>query len=98
MRMSALLLVVAAITSAVGVVVGARGRVAGLGAALGVVLEVVGATMLFFVANVAIGATLVLLARYLSIYYTTLYEVADVTLLIISAFQALTLTVWARSR
>jgi hypothetical protein len=96
MRATVLLLVVAAITSVAGVLLGARGRMAGLGAALGVVLEVMGATVLFFVANVAVGATVVLLARYASIFYTTLYDVADVSLLLISVVQALTITIWLR--
>jgi hypothetical protein len=96
MRVTALLLVVAAVTSAVAVMVGTRGRMAGLGGAVGMVLEVVGVTVLFFVANVAVGATVVLGARYLSMFYSALYEVSDVTLLIMSVLQALTLTAWTR--
>ena len=74
-------------------VLGARLSVSGLVKAVGVTLEVIGATVLLFVANLAIGATLVLILRRLS-YYTTLYEVADIALLVLSLLQALTLQAW----
>lgn len=93
-----LILIVVAITSVVGVALGARGRIAGVRAAVGVVLEVVGATVLFFAANLVVGAALVLAARRLTPFYTTLYEVTDVALLILSLLQALTLTAWRQSK
>jgi hypothetical protein len=96
--MTLLLLVIVGITSLLAVVVLARGRVSGLFAALGIVLEVVGATVVFFVVNLTAGVALVLAARALSIFYTTLYEVTDVTLLILSLAQSLTITVWQRMR
>jgi hypothetical protein len=96
--MTALLLTVVAFTSLVAAIVLVRGGVAGLGAAIGTVLEVIGATVLFFVVNLTAGVALVLVARSLSIFYTTLYEVTDVTVLILSLLQALTLTVWRQSR
>jgi fructose-specific phosphotransferase system IIC component len=91
-----LILVVAAITSAVAVGIGARRRRAGVGVAIGAVLEVVGATVLFFVANLLVGAALVLIARRFTPYYTTLYEVTDLALLVLSLLQALTFTAWHR--
>jgi uncharacterized SAM-binding protein YcdF (DUF218 family) len=65
-------------------------------AAVGVVLETIGATVLFFVANLTVGAMLVLGGRWFSYFYTTLYEVTDITLLIVSVIQALLVTIWRR--
>ena len=95
--MNALLLVVVAITSLVAVVALARGGVGALVSAIGLTLEVIGATVVFFVANVSVGVAVVLVARWLSIFYTTLYEVADVSLLVISLVQAMALTTWRAS-
>ena len=93
----AILLGVAAFTSIVAIgLLRARG-VDGLLGALGVLCEAVGATVLFFVANVALGATFVLLARRLW-FYTTLYDVTDISLLLLSLFQALVTTTWLRTR
>jgi hypothetical protein len=39
---------------------------------------------------------LVLGGRWFSYFYTTLYEVTDVTLLVVSVIQALTVTIWRR--
>ena len=97
MTMTILLSLIVAITSIVGVAIGWRGGLAGLGTAVGVVLETIGATVLFFAANLAVGATLVLGGRWYSYFYTTLYEVTDITLLIASVIQALTVTIWRRS-
>jgi hypothetical protein len=96
--MTTLLLVVAAITSTFAVVLAARRGIGGVRAALGTVLEVVGATVVFLAANSVVGATLILAARRLSPFYTTLHDVTDVTLVIISLAQALTLTAWRQSR
>jgi len=90
--MTALLMVVVVITSCVALAIGSRGKLAGLLAATGVVFEVVGATVIFCVVNVVVGVALVLVARQLSIYYTTLYEVNDITLLIVALVQALIVT------
>lgn len=98
LRMAALLLGVAALTSIVGFAIGRRGSLAGLVTAGGVMLETVGATVLFFVANLVVGVTLILAARYVSVFYATLYEVTDVTLLILSFVQAVMLTAWRQSR
>jgi hypothetical protein len=94
--MTILLSLIIAITSLVGVAIGWRGGVGGLAAAVGVVLETIGATVLFFAANLAVGATLVLAGRWYSYFYTTLYEVTDITLLVVSVIQALLVTIWRR--
>jgi hypothetical protein len=94
--MTILLSLVTAITSIAGVVIGWRGGLAGLATAVGVVLETIGATVLFFVANLTVGMALVLGGRWFSYFYTTLYEVTDVTLLVVSVIQALTVTIWRR--
>jgi hypothetical protein len=93
-----MVVLVVAITSLAAVIVAARGGIAGLGAALGTMLEAVGATVLFFVANLALGVTLILATRRLTPFYPTLYEVSDVALLVLSSLQALALTLWRRSR
>lgn len=90
-----LLLAVTAMTSLAAVILLRRRGLAALGVAAGVVLETVGATVLFFVANVTVGGTIILLARRIW-FYTTLYDVTDITLLMISLLQAITLTVWLR--
>lgn len=88
---------VVGITSLLAMAILARGGLARLGAALGIVLEVIGATVVFFVANVTVGFALVLVARALSVFYTTLYDVTDLAVPILSFVQALTITAW-RSR
>jgi hypothetical protein len=95
--MNVLLLAAVAITSLAAAVALVRGGVSGLGAALGLTLEVIGATVVFFVANVGVGVALVLAGRSLSIFYTTLYEVADVSLLVIALVQAIGVTAWRTS-
>lgn len=52
-----LVLVVAAITSVIAVIA-ARRRLGSVSAGAGMVVEVIGATVLFFVANLAVGAAL----------------------------------------
>ncbi len=94
--MTILLSLVTAITSIAGVIIGWRGGLAGLATAVGVVLETIGATVLFFVANLTVGMALVLGGRWFSYFYTTLYEVTDITLLVVSVIQALTVTIWRR--
>ena len=87
--------VVLGLTSlAILVLVARRRGVAGLGAALGTMLEVAGATVLLFLANVALGAVVVLVARRLTPFYGTLYAVNDISLLVVSLLQALTITLW----
>ena len=91
---TAIVLLVVAITSLAALAILARGGVARLGAALGLVLEVIGATVVFLVANVMVGFVLVLAGRSLSLFYTTLYDVTDLGLPILSLVQALMITAW----
>ena len=93
----ALLIAAAALTSLAAILAFARGRVDGLATALGLVLETVGATVLFFAANLTVAATIVLLARRI-IFYWSLYEAADVALLFLSFLEATTFTLWSRVR
>ena len=96
--MTALLLVVTATTVLGMIVIVVRHGPAALATVLGVVCEVVGATVVFFFANVLAGVTVILGARWLSLFYTTLYDVADVTVLIVALLQALTATLWLQRR
>jgi hypothetical protein len=89
-----LIVLVLAVTSLVALAVGVRRGVAGFGAAMGTTLEVIGATVIFFAANVALGGALVLAARRLTLVYASLYAVNDISLLIVSLLQALTITLW----
>ena len=89
-------LVLAMTVLATLVLVARRRGIAGLGAALGTVLEVTGATVLLFLANVAVGAVLVLVLRRFTPIYGTLYAVNDITVLIGSLLQALLVTGWRR--
>ena len=66
--------------------------------ALAVALETVGAVAIFMGVNMTLGMTLVLSLRVLTPFYPTLYEMADVTLLILSVLQALTYQAWRLSR
>ena len=93
-----LLLAVAAITSVIAVALGRRRGASRLGGAIVVAVEIVGATTLFFTANLAIGVTVVLAVQRLTSYYTALYEVTDGSLLIFSLLQALIFETWRRSR
>jgi hypothetical protein len=96
-----LVLIIAACTSVLAIVLGARGvelPLRRLGTALGVALETVGATVIFFVANVIVGSLLILVARRLTPYYLTLYEVTDVSLLVLSVLQAVTFQAWRSTR
>jgi fructose-specific phosphotransferase system IIC component len=88
--------VASAVTSAIGIALGYRAGIARLGAAVVFAVETVGAVVLILVANLAIGATLVLVLRRLDVYYTTLYEIADVSLVILSLLQALLFQAWRR--
>ena len=91
-----LLILVVTITSAIAIVLGRRGGMARLGAAIVAMVELVGATALFFVANLAVGTVLVLGARRLTGSFTTLYDVSDVTLLMLSLIQAAVVEGWRR--
>lgn len=57
-------------------------------------LECVGLTVVFFVANLALGALLTLVIRALTPLFVSLYLSADVSLLVLSALQALVYQRW----
>ena len=91
-----IVLVIVAFTSLAVVLAGRRRGMRGLAVAVLSTVEIVGATTIFFVVNLAIGAVLVLTVRQLTPYYPSLYEVADVALLILSLLQALIFETWRR--
>ena len=96
-----LILVVALLTSAAVVAIAiarGRGSLAGLARALAQAVETLGAIAIFMALNVAVGMFLVLAARKLTPYYFSLYEIADVALLILSLVQALVYQTWRRPR
>lgn len=95
---TALVLLVTALTSLAALLAGARLGLAAFATAIGIVLEVLGATVLFFVANVMLGVTLILTGRLLTLYYTTLYDMTDLVLPLLSLLQALLVTTWKHSR
>ena len=71
---------------------------AGLWRGVLMAMETVGAVAIFLACNVAVGAVLVLSGRVLTPFYLSLYEMADVALLVLSSFQALVYQGWrARS-
>jgi hypothetical protein len=61
-------------------------------------LECVGLTVVFFVANLALGALLTVMVRAVTPLFVSLYLSGDVSLLVLSALQALVYQRWrARS-
>jgi hypothetical protein len=98
MEAADLVVTVIATTSLVTLIVVVRGGVSGLRGAIGITLEVIGATVIFLAAHVALGAALVLAARWFTLFYAALYAVNDVTLLVVALLQALTITLWRVKR
>jgi hypothetical protein len=94
LRGHGLVLAVVTLTSLLSVLAGRRWGVHRVGAAIVATVEVVGAAMLFFAANLALGAALVLAIRQLTPFYPSLYEVADVAVLALSLLQALIFESW----
>jgi hypothetical protein len=77
-----------------------RGRDGGpgaLGAAARDALECAGLTVVFFVANLGLGALLTLVIRALTPLFVSLYLSADVSLLVLSALQAFVYQRWRAS-
>ena len=66
----------------------------GLGKATLFALDTVGATVLLFAANLALGFVAVLLSRRFTPLYASLYVVSDVSLLVLSLLQAAVLQAW----
>jgi hypothetical protein len=79
-------------------VVTLRRPLAGLIGAAGMTLEVIGTVVCFVVANLLVGAALVLVLRRWTAHYLSLYEVSDLTLLGLSFLQALTFYAWRARR
>ena len=92
-----LLFVVVGLTSLLILLAARRRDRDGMTCAIVAAVEVVGATVVIFVANLAVGVILVLALRRLTPLYPSLYEVADVALLIISLLQALVVERWRRA-
>jgi len=65
-----------------------------LGPALGKALEWVGAVVAFCLLNAAVGAVLILAARAVSGRFVSMYLGADLTLIALSALQALVFQWW----
>ncbi len=94
-------LVIVVLTSLAAIALGAaalRLPLRALPRALGVMLETTGIVVGFLAVNVATGVVLVLAGRRLTPYYLTLYEVTDVTLLVLSVLQALAFQAWRHAR
>lgn len=66
----------------------------GLRLALGKVLESIGLTLLFFAMNLAVGMFAILVGRFLTGGFMSLYPASDVTLLILAFLQGLTFQWW----
>ncbi|HSB80591.1 MAG TPA: hypothetical protein VLM91_17555 [Candidatus Methylomirabilis sp.] len=89
--------VLVGLTSVGGFLLGARafgfsGK--GLRAAVGKTLECVGLALVFLVTNLLAGMAFVLLGRLLTRGFASLYLANDVTLLVLSLLQGLTLQWW----
>jgi hypothetical protein len=94
---SALALLAVAFSSAVVlVVVARRAPLAALRPAAATLLEGLGAGLLLFLVNVTLAALVVLASRRLGLWLS-LYAAADVTLLVLSLLQGLTLVLWLRA-
>ncbi len=93
----AFILGLVASTSILAYLVGTRGfrrpRRA-LGAAVGRMLECVGLTLVFFVANLAVALVATLAARWVTRGFVSLYLANDVVLLALSLLQALVFAWW----
>lgn len=66
----------------------------GLRVALGRMLESVGMAVIFFVVNLSVGVTGILIARMVTGTFVSLYLAADETILLLSLFQGLTFQWW----
>lgn len=93
----AFVLLLVGLTSAGACWVGTRGlrlSPTGLRLALGRMLESVGMTVIFFVVNLAVGVTGILVARMVMGVFVSLYLAADETILVLSLLQGLTFQWW----
>jgi hypothetical protein len=96
-----LLLVLVAITSVLAYVVGVRRlRLSGrtLARALASTLDTLGLALVFFAVNAGLGVTILLAARHLAGRVVTLHALDDITLMILSALQAIAFQSWRATR
>jgi len=68
----------------------------GLARAVGRTLELAGLTVVFLVANLAIGLAVVLATRALSMRFVSVYILNDVSLVVLSALQGIIFGWWRR--
>jgi hypothetical protein len=69
-----------------------------LPAAVGEMLECVGLAVIFLAGNLAVGVAFVLGVRILAGWFISIYGLNDVTLVVLSFWQAVFLQSWRRSR
>lgn len=96
---SLVVLLLVIVTSTGAYVLGRRGgclRPGALGGAVGVVLECAGLAVLFLGANVVIGLGAILGGRAVTGHYVSVYVIADGSLALLSALQALLFWSWWR--
>ena len=95
------LLLLVGLTSSAAYLVGRRRLGLGrqqLGMAVSSMLELVGLSLLFFTANVAIGLVTILAARELTAAFLSVYTLNDASLVVLSALKGLVFGCWrARS-
>ena len=99
--MEPFLILVVAITSLGGFVVGTRvlGRSpADLRAALGATLQCVGTAVIFAALNLALAAALILALRSFTTWFASLYLLDDVVWLAVSLLQGLAWSLWRSGR
>jgi len=90
-------LVLVTLSSAAAYLVGAKGwglSRSGLRPAVGRMLECVGAMLVFFVGNLAIGVIVILAVRVLTRHVLSLYLADNVALLVVSLLQGLVFQSW----
>lgn len=96
-----LVLILAGATSAGAYWVGHRGlglSPGGLRAAIGRALDIVGASVMFFGLNLALGLTIVAIVRGFLSGFLSVYPLTDVSLLLLSVLQGLVFEGWLRTR
>jgi hypothetical protein len=69
---------------------------ASLRAGIGLALEIIGASVVFFIANLALGLALVATVRGLSSGFLSVYFLTDVSLALLSLLQGLVFECWRR--
>jgi hypothetical protein len=93
----AFLLLLVVLTSVGAYAIGRRAlglSVPTLGRALRQTLEVIGLTVVFFVANLGIGLAIVLGLRALTTRFVSVYVLDDASLVALSALQAIVVSCW----